>query len=160
MASNGEREHEERVPRFSAGTRIVHWTIALWFVLALLSGFALFEPAFYWLSAIFGGGSWMRILHPYLGSLLALLFFVYASGIWRDNLLFKSDYEWLRRAPQIMNRTAELPVEGKYNAGQKLLFWLSGAVIVLLLLTGVPLWRPWFAPIFPAQLRRVFVILH
>jgi formate dehydrogenase subunit gamma len=157
---DAERLDEERVPRFSSGTRIVHWTIAAAFVLALLSGLALFEPAFYWLSALFGGGPFMRILHPYIGAALGILFFAYAGGIWRENLLLASDYEWLRQSRAILFKKVELPVEGKYNAGQKVLFWILGALILGLLATGVLIWRPWFAHAFSGETRRIAVIVH
>jgi formate dehydrogenase subunit gamma len=36
-------------------------------VLLALSGLALFHPAMFWLTALFGGGQWTRILHPFIG---------------------------------------------------------------------------------------------
>ena len=39
------------------------------FVLLALSGLALFHPALFWLTNLFGGGPWTRILHPFIGVL-------------------------------------------------------------------------------------------
>ena len=40
----------DTVLRYSAGVRTNHWLVALSFVLAALSGLALFHPALFWLS--------------------------------------------------------------------------------------------------------------
>ena len=80
--------------------------------------------------------------------------------IWRDNVLTPADRTWLRRAPAIVTRKLEVPVEGKYNAGQKLVFWSMVVIIPLLLATGIILWRPYFAPSFPISWRRVAVVVH
>ncbi|KEP12564.1 hypothetical protein EH62_00650 [Escherichia coli] len=41
---------------------------------------------------------------------------------------------------------------GKYNAGQKMMFWSIMSMIFVLLVTGVIIWRPYFAQYFPMQL--------
>jgi formate dehydrogenase subunit gamma len=151
---------KDRVPRYSAAERINHWLVALLYVLLMASGLALFEPAFYWLSHLFGGGGPMRILHPYLGVAMALLFAPYAAKVWRENFLLPSDKVWLKKAPQMMAQKVHVPVEGKYNAGQKVLFWFMLAVIIGLLASGIFIWRPWFAPLFSAPTRRLAVIAH
>jgi formate dehydrogenase subunit gamma len=148
------------VPRHGLGERVSHWLVAALYVLLLVSGLALFEPAFYWLSLLFGGGSLMRLVHPYLGVALALLFAGYAAKVWRDNYPSPNDDLWLRHAPAIMAKRIEFPVEGKYNAGQKVLFWFMLVVIIGLLASGVLIWRPWFAPHFSGELRRIAAIAH
>jgi formate dehydrogenase subunit gamma len=153
-------DKDDRVARYSLAGRLVHWAVALAFILLFASGLALFHPYFYWMAAFFGGGSFMRVLHPYLGVALSLLFFVYAAGIWRDNLLVPNDRLWLRQSLAIINKENEVFVDGKYNAGQKLLFWLMLAVIVGLLISGLFIWRPWFAPLFTARIRRLAVVAH
>jgi formate dehydrogenase subunit gamma len=57
-------ERRDVIVRYTANERTNHWIVAIAFVLAALSGLALFHPALYWLSALFGGGPWTRILHP------------------------------------------------------------------------------------------------
>ena len=42
--------------------------------MAALSGLALFHPALFWLSNLFGGGPWTRILHPFMGVVMFVLF--------------------------------------------------------------------------------------
>jgi len=48
----------ERIARYGAATRINHWIVAISFVLLALSGLALFHPALFWLTNLFGGGPW------------------------------------------------------------------------------------------------------
>jgi len=157
MAGNRD---PDRIPRHSMAERTVHWALALAYVLLFLSGVALFEPLLFWLSYLFGGGEVMRVVHPFIGVVLAVLYAWYAIPIWRDNLLTPSDRTWLRRAPQIITRKLEVPVEGKYNAGQKLVFWGMVVIIPVLLVTGIILWRPYFAPSFPISWRRAAVVIH
>ena len=60
--------------RYSATERANHWTVGICFILLTLSGLAFFHPAFYPLTQLFGGGTWTRILHPFVGIVFALAF--------------------------------------------------------------------------------------
>ncbi len=62
-----EDRHYRRIKRYTPGERTNHWIIAFTFILLALSGLALFHPSMYWLSNLFGGGPWTRILHPFIG---------------------------------------------------------------------------------------------
>jgi formate dehydrogenase subunit gamma len=53
-----------------------------------------------------------------------------------------------------------MPPVGKYNAGQKAVFWVFVVALAVLLVTGFMFWQPWFAPAFAIPLRRVAVLLH
>src|SRR5436190_19176922 len=60
--------YQNEVLRHSVHTRLVHWGVAIFFILALLSGFAVFTPWLYaWLSPLFGSGARARLLHPWFG---------------------------------------------------------------------------------------------
>ena len=60
----------------------------------------------------------------------------------------------------ITNHDERLPEVGRFNAGQKLLFWVMIATLLLLLLSGIVIWQPWFAPWFSIGLNRVAVVIH
>lgn len=49
---------------------------------------------------------------------------------------------------------------GKYNAGQKMMFWCIMSMIFVLLVTGVIIWRPYFAQYFPMQVVRYSLLIH
>ncbi len=147
--------------RYRDGTRMNHWAIALLFFLAGLSGLAFFHPSLFFLSTLFGGGPWARILHPFFGVAMALAFLLMFFGLWRDNVLGGTDREWLGKAGQMFaGDKSGMPPVGKYNAGQKLVFWAISASLLLLLATGFVFWSPWFVHSFPITLRRIAVLVH
>ncbi|ACG75023.1 formate dehydrogenase, gamma subunit [Anaeromyxobacter sp. K] len=151
---------KEVVPRYSTGERLTHWAVAVAYVALFLSGLAMFHPFFYWTSALFGSAAFMRVLHPFLGVALFVLFYAYALRLWRDNILSDSDRKWMGQMVAYMNKAAEPYVDGKYNAGQKLMYWSMIVVIAGLFLTGIVLWRPYFAPSFSLVARRFAAVIH
>jgi formate dehydrogenase subunit gamma len=154
------RSDSDLIDRYGRASRLAHWAVAVAYVLLFASGLALFHPYFYWLSFLYGGGAFMRILHPFLGVGLFVLFFAYAARIWRENLLIDGDREWLQNALAIMMKRADVPVQGKYNAGQKLMFWSMVLVILGLMASGLFIWRPYFADLFTADTRRLANVAH
>lgn len=122
----------------------------------------MFHPALFPLSLLFGGGPWNRILHPFLGVAMAAGFAMLARRLWRDNLWKSRDTEWIKAAPRLIATADEagMPAAGKYNGGQKAVFWAFAASLGLLLATGLVFWQPWFANAFPIPLRRAAVVVH
>jgi formate dehydrogenase subunit gamma len=137
--------YEGELLRHSVYNRVVHWAVAIFFILALLSGFALFTPwLFAWVAPLFGSGARARVLHPWfgLGFVIALIFQLrgwYAAMRWKE-----SDSRWLRRIRAYITNTerAEADDVGKFNAGQKLWFWTMIYSGLVFLITGIPLWFP------------------
>ena len=149
------------IERYNPSERANHWMVAVCFVLAALSGLALFHPSFFFLTQWFGGGPWARILHPFIGVVMFLFFCFTALWYWKDNLVTDADRRWMARIRDVLaNREHDMPDIGKYNAGQKYLFWTLVACMALLLLTGIVMWRPYFAEVFPIGLNRVAVVIH
>jgi formate dehydrogenase subunit gamma len=153
--------NDGRIVRYTAGTRINHWIVAISFVLLALSGLALFHPAMFWLTALFGGGPWTRILHPFIGCFMVLAFILLAAEFWKDNNLQPRDWVWLRNLQDVVNNREEhLPEVGRYNAGQKLLFFTIVGCLIGLLLSGIIIWRQYFSFYFPIELIRFGALLH
>lgn len=147
--------------RYKDGDRMNHWFIALMFVLAGLSGLAFFHPSLFFFTNFFGGGPWTRILHPFLGVLMFVGFLGMFLRLWKDNVVNAADREWKRHMGDMLRgNKAAMPPVGKYNYGQKMVFWLMTVSLVVLLVTGLMFWRPWFAPYFPIPVLRVAVVLH
>lgn len=145
--------------RYTASERANHWLVGMCFILLALSGLALFHPAFWPLSNLFGGGTWTRILHPYVGVVMALSFLAMALRFWRLNLLTPADKEWLGRAGEMLNGDDHnMPVQGKYNGGQKVLFWALLACVALLFASGLAMWRVWLG--LPVSLVRLASLVH
>jgi len=151
-----------QLQRYDAGQRSNHWAVVTCFVLAAASGFALFHPALFWLTNLLGGPQWTRILHPYLGIAMFVLFLGMFFMFVRANIWHKEDSEWLAKAGTLIaqGNAAKMPAVGKYNGGQKLVFWVFTLCLIVLLVTGVMFWQAWFAASVPIPLQRVAVLVH
>jgi formate dehydrogenase subunit gamma len=153
--------HYERIVRYSAATRINHWIVAISFVLLALSGLALFHPALFWLTALFGGGPWTRILHPFIGCFMVAAFTLLGMKLWRDNMLQQRDWTWLRKIKDVVNNKEEnLPEVGRYNGGQKLLYFTIVICLAALLLSGIVIWRQYFSGYFSIGVVRLGALAH
>jgi formate dehydrogenase subunit gamma len=131
------------------------------FILLALSGLALFHPAFFFLTDLLGGGTWSRILHPFIGVVMFLSFLALTVRFWKDNHITDDDREWGKHMAEFMaNQAANLPEVGKYNYAQKMLFWVLVGVIPTLLVSGFIIWQPYFAPVFPVVLVRLAALVH
>ncbi|MBA1265323.1 formate dehydrogenase subunit gamma [Stutzerimonas stutzeri] len=147
--------------RYGRWTRVNHWIVAICFVLLTLSGLAFFYPAFFGLTALFGGPEPTRIVHPYIGVFMSLLFVIQAVRFFSDNLFRRHDVQWARQIGDVLgNRDERLPAVGKNNAGQKLVYWIFLATVPILLITGLVLWRPWIADGMPVWALRWAVTIH
>ena len=130
-----------RVRRYSGSARVNHWIVAISFVLLMLSGLSLFHPTFFPLSALFGGLQVAREIHPWLGLLLAIGFLGLFIRFFPQNLPERTDWVWLARLRHVLTANDHyLPEVGKYNAGQKFVFWSQFVLIATLLVTGIGLW--------------------
>jgi formate dehydrogenase subunit gamma len=139
------RVADDELLRHPAYTRFLHWTVAGFFILALLSGFAIYSPwLFRFLTPLFGGGPMARTLHPWF-SLGFVLFFALQFLNWLGPMTWTpDDRRWLRRLKEYIANEEKLEPEyvGFFNAGQKLYFWTIGVSAIVFLITGIPLWFP------------------
>ncbi|MDB6042002.1 MAG: Formate dehydrogenase gamma subunit [Gammaproteobacteria bacterium] len=151
----------DTILRYTAEERTNHWIVALCFVLAALSGLALFHPALFGLSGLFGGGPWTRILHPFIGLAMVVAFLFFGVKEASHNRMEPRDWAWLRHVGDVVNnREDRLPEVGRYNAGQKLVFYAIVLCLTGLLLTGIVIWRAYFSLYFPISVVRVSSVLH
>jgi formate dehydrogenase subunit gamma len=156
-----EHDDPNLIVRYTANERTNHWITAITFVLLALSGLALFHPSMFWLTALFGGGQWTRILHPFVGVVMFVSFFILAVRFWHHNYLDRDDVQWLKQIDDVLaNREEKLPEIGRYNAGQKLLFFTMVLCLLLLLCSGVVIWRRYFSGYFPVEVIRLAAVVH
>lgn len=157
-----------QVPRYSGSARINHWIVAISFVLLMISGLALFHPSLYWLTGLFGGGQVARWLHPWLGVVLVVGFLGLFLRFFVANLPESTDWVWLARLRHVLaGREEYLPEVGKYNAGQKFVFWSQAILVAVMFITGIGLWPAGLAYVeqllgFKATIdqRRLAAVLH
>jgi formate dehydrogenase iron-sulfur subunit len=133
----------DHIVRHRLAVRAVHWLNALCFFGALLSGMPIWTPILGWMSHLFGGLSVCRWIHPWFG-----LGFVAATlamfALWfKEMRLEKGDWGWFgpKMVDYFLRRSDESNV-GKFNGGQKVLFFLATTLALILLATGLVLWFP------------------
>jgi formate dehydrogenase subunit gamma len=149
------------VDRYTVGARINHWITAISLVLLALSGLALFTPALYFLTGLFGGGQLTRIIHPWIGVVLFLSFMGLFFRFFRLNLWERTDSVWMSRMRDVLaNEENKLPEVGKYNAGQKMVFWSMSLFILVLITSGVVIWDQYFGNYFTIEQKRIAVLIH
>ncbi len=147
-----------KVLRFSLAERVVHWMTAFSFLYAALTGLALWSPSFFWLSSLFGGGEAVRRWHPWGGVAFAVALGVLFQNWSKDMRLDSEDRQWLRHAHRYaINDETGLPEAGRFNAGQKMLFWIQSVAALLLFASGVVLFWP---ELMPRGLRLAAVLVH
>jgi formate dehydrogenase subunit gamma len=145
------------IVRHKASTRLTHWLAAIFFFLAMLTGFAIFTPYLSGLSGIFGGGATTRSLHPWFSlvfSVCVLLLFL----AWRGRMkLEPGDEAWRKNVGGYLRYEVELPETGKFNAGQKMFFYAVVLGAIALLVSGIVMWIP---TSFPYFIRAIAYWLH
>ncbi|EPE96695.1 formate dehydrogenase subunit gamma [Rhizobium grahamii] len=149
------------VNRYGPGKRLNHWITATSLILLLLSGLSMFHPWLFFLTALFGGGQNTRMLHPWIGVVLFFSFFIFFFQLWRLNLLNRDDVQWTAQIGDLVRGNEEkLPELGKYNAGQKLIFWGMTFFILILIATGITIWDQYFLEYTAISTKRVALLFH
>lgn len=141
--------------------RLCHWMIVLCFFLAATSGLSWFFPTFSWLSAFLGSPQMARVLHPFLGiAVFVGLCYMFVRFV-KYNLPARTDRIWFRNVNKVLMGDHSKPLRiGKYNAGQKVLFWAIMGSILVLLVSGLMMWRAYFAEFFTIPALRLAILAH
>ena len=139
------------IERFTAVKRVAHWSVAITFVALAVSGLVLtFGKAvllpligytlFSWLATI------SKLLHNFTGPLFTVALPVFIVLFIADNLPRAYDVKWLAKFGGMLDRSGKTHVpSGKFNAGEKALFWSLVCVLsVILVVTGLILDFPNF----------------
>ncbi|MNQ75671.1 Formate dehydrogenase, cytochrome b556(fdo) subunit [compost metagenome] len=96
-----------------------------------------------------------------MGVLMFVLFLGLVFRFWRANYFIANDRLWLRRIDRVMKNEEEgVPPIGKYNPGQKLLFWTLLLCMLVLLFSGLVIWRAYFSEYFGITTIRWAMLLH
>jgi len=150
-----------RVLRYAFHERLTHWIAAGSYIYLLLTGLAFWSPWCFWIAAMLGGGQVSRMLHPWAGLIFTgaiLTMFSMWSGQMHPTAADKA--WWDSIGHYIRNEDDQMPAAGRYNAGQKLLFWGFITCGMLLLLSGLILWFPEYVPWNLRYVRYLAVLIH
>lgn len=147
--------------RTTYAVRMSHWLMVICFFFVAMSGLSWFFPSLNWLNNLLGGPQLARILHPFMGVVIFLFLAFMFIRLVRYNLPEANDLKWFADIGGVLKgeHNEELDT-GKYNAGQKVLFWGIMGLISLLLISGVVIWRPYFAPLFSIPTIRIGLFVH
>jgi formate dehydrogenase subunit gamma len=146
------------IVRHNRASRLIHWAVALTFFVCVFTGMPIWTPVFGWMAHLFGGLSVCRVLHPWAG----VAFFVASIAMfvqWVSDMHFEQhERGWLGpKLFQYMRYETDDSNVGKYNGGQKLLFWAVALGAVGLLLSGLLMWFP---RAFPHLLMELAYLIH
>jgi formate dehydrogenase subunit gamma len=136
---------DRTIERFNAFERFVHWLTATSFIVLALTGLNYFFGKRLLMpllgpDAFAAWSSWAKYAHNFtawpfmLGVLLMIVFWI------RGNLPDRYDAVWLRQGGGFFSNAE--PPAGRFNAGQKLVFWSVVVFGIALAATGILLLFP------------------
>lgn len=119
---------------------INHWTLALSFFVLSISGFG-FLFHLEQLNAVFGSFNNMRTVHNWVGLAFAVaLFFTIFSYLSEALRIGAEEIGWILRGGGYFSKKAEIPPQGKLNAGQKIYYLTVLVMGTGLTVTGLIIW--------------------
>ena len=142
----------QTILRFAAIDRFAHWLMAGSFVLLSLTGLNLLYGKYVLLpilgpetfTAITIGG---KYIHNYL-AFAFMLGLILAFVLWvRHNIPTKIDWEWLKMGGGIFKAGMHPPAK-KFNAGQKMIFWITMIGGLSVSMSGIALMFPFQTTMF------------
>ena len=120
------------IERFTPSERALHWSMALSFVALALSGITMLFGK-HVLMPVFGLTlfGWLAFLckniHNFVGPVFTISIILFFINFVKDNLPKASDIKWIAKFGGLIS--GEHVSSGRFNAGEKILFW--GAVVGL-----------------------------
>ncbi|HEY2352708.1 MAG TPA: formate dehydrogenase subunit gamma [Candidatus Acidoferrum sp.] len=150
-----------RIMRYSFRERLMHWINGFAYLYLMLTGLAFWSPWLLWIAVILGGAQISRMLHPWIGLVFAVsLTWMYLAWASQMHTTEADKAWWNSMNHYVRNEDEEMPPAGRYNMGQKLLFWGFILCGVLLFLSGLVLWIPEHLPWNARALRYAAVLIH
>jgi formate dehydrogenase subunit gamma len=154
-------QHAGELERYTFTERIMHWLTGLTYLYCLSTGLAFYSPHLFWLAYMLGGGPTSRFWHPIV-AIVFVMGTMWMHSLWsRDMGMTGVDKSWLdHMQAYITNDESQTPLSERFNAGQKLYYWLMIYGALALLFSGVFLWFPEYIPRQAAWVRGVMILLH
>jgi formate dehydrogenase subunit gamma len=139
-----------KILRFNAFERFVHWLCAVTFVVLGITGLnitfgrTLILP---WMGpeAFSTWSEWGKYSHNYLGFAFTIGVVLLALMWIGNNLPTSADVEWLKSGGGMFDRTNSTHAPAyKFNAGQKILFWMIVLASAVMIISGFMLLFPFY----------------
>ena len=156
-----EITNDTRIIRHKLPARLSHWFLVISFFLTMFTGVAFFFPDFAWLTEILGTPQLARAIHPFTGILMFIAFVFLCSLYWHHNIPEKNDIRWMKGVLEVLKGNEHAVADnGKYNLGQKMLFWTLILAMFTLMGSGIIMWRQYFSHHFSIPVLRIAILLH
>ncbi|MDO4626393.1 MAG: formate dehydrogenase subunit gamma [Pasteurellaceae bacterium] len=153
--------NDTKIIRHRIPARLSHWTLVICFFMTMFTGVAFFFPDFAWLTEILGTPKIARAVHPFTGILMFCAFIFLCSIYWRYNIPERNDIRWAFGILEVLKGNEhDVADNGKYNLGQKMLFWTLILAMVVLLVSGIIMWREYFSHNFSIPVIRIAILAH
>jgi formate dehydrogenase subunit gamma len=131
------------IRRFTSGERFFHWVNMLSFVVLTLTGLGLHSKAFFGLTSIFGGVDMSRQIHHWVGLVfIASVLIVFLQ--WFKDFTEQGDDTLGDVIKGYLDYSYKAPDSGKLNAGQKILGWCVITMGIIMTVSGLAMWFPFF----------------
>jgi formate dehydrogenase subunit gamma len=128
------------VPRFTVVERGVHLFRLLSFVILAITGLILAFSWSHWQDLLFSSPKQMLNIHIWSG-VVFIVTTLFGIGLWwRDAIFASYDKIWVRMAGGYLGHKGDVEIPaGRFNAGQKMFYWYSGAFSLVMAVTGLVL---------------------
>ncbi|WP_443090395.1 formate dehydrogenase subunit gamma [Basfia succiniciproducens] len=161
MMSKVEFTNDTKIVRHKYPARVSHWFLVIAFFMTMFTGVAFFFPDFAWLHEILGTPQLARAIHPITGIIMFIAFIILAFIYASYNIPERNDIRWLKGIVEVLKGNEHgVAYNGKYNLGQKMLFWTLNLAMITLLVTGIIMWRRYFSGYFSVTTLRIAILLH
>ena len=136
-----------RIVRFNGFERFIHWMTATCFIILALSGLNITFGKTLLLpligeSAFAGWSQWAKYAHNYLSFPFSIGVFVVCLMWIAGNIPNKVDVEWAKRGGGLVGH--DHPPAYRFNAGQKMMYWVVVIGGGLVAITGYLLMFPFY----------------
>ena len=139
-----ERRTGRKVLRWTLFERVLHWYVAILFILLTLTGLSILYGRAV-LIPIFGNdgfaayAQFSKYVHNYLSLFFVLGLVIMLVAWFRENILTKVDWEWLKGGGGYLGKHIHAH---KVNGGEKIWFWILFVAGIALMISGIVLLFP------------------
>lgn len=128
---------EKKIHVFTLFHRVIHWLAAISFLVLVPTGFVMV------FGTTFGGGEFVRVckeLHA-ISTVLFSISVIPMLLMWiKDMFPTLDDIKWMMIVGGYLNKRKDPVPAGKFNAGQKMWFWLCTVGGIVMILTGAAMY--------------------
>jgi formate dehydrogenase subunit gamma len=135
-----EPETGRVIERFTYFERAAHWVNAIAFCILAVSGIVMAFGKFFLLpilgGLLFGWLTWLlKTMHNFVGPLFAVSLVIVFLAFVRSNWPTGADWQWVKRGGGMFGSGGE-PPSHRFNAGEKLVFWVGMGVLGLIVVVS------------------------